>query len=188
MVLSRRTVKRMDNIKGFCDFDTEEKTATVHLKFKSVEEIIESRLSTADAPIVSTEATEMLERYLEFVPNEFKVNFSIEIEDYMGYDSEKLKEAFNNTIEVSEYRAQSGHSSKQSRMAIFVVVGLIMLMFMFFNSKYKWFSEAGLPISATIAFVLELMFELYFEEGMSHFVVSKLYDKFGTRGTGFVFH
>lgn len=179
MVLSRRTVRRMDNIKEFCDFDTEKKTATVHLKFKSAEEIISGRLSTPESPVVKAEVPEMLEGYLEFVPGEFKVNFNIEIEDYMGYDSGKLEEAFNNTMEVRDYRAKSGYSSKRSKMAVFVVVGLIMLLFVIFNSRYKWFAEAGLPFSATIAFVLELMFELYFEEGLTHFVVSKIYDRFG---------
>lgn len=178
MILSRRTYKRMDNIRDFCDFDTTNGTATLHLRYRSVEEVIDGRLSTVGAPVVSAGAIEMLEEYLEYVPKEFKVNFQIEIADYRGYNPEELEISYKKTMEAGDFKEKTGLNKKQSKMRVFVVVGLIMLLFVIFNSRYKWFAAVGLPLSATIAFVLELFFELYFEEGMTHFVVTQLYDRF----------
>lgn len=179
MVLSRRVSRRMDNIKDFCDFDTDTETATLHLVFQSADEIIERRLSSVNSPVISESALEKLEGYLEFVPKEFKVNYQIEIADYKGYDPKKLEESFNRTMELRDNRDAAGNSNMKSKMSVFVVVGLIVLLFVIFNSRYKWFASAGLPISATIAFILELLFELYFEKGMTHFLITRLYDRFG---------
>lgn len=178
MVLSRRVYRRMSNIKDFCDFDPANQTATLNLNYRSADEIIDCRLSSVDSPVISTSALEMLEGYLEFVPKEFKVNYQIRIADYKGYDPSKIEEAYNKTMEVRDYREATGSSNMKSKMVAFVVVGLIMLLFVIFNSRYKWFAAVGLPLSATIAFILELIFELYFEEGMTHFLVTRLYDKF----------
>lgn len=179
MVLSRRTMRRMDNIKHFCDFDMEEGSATLHLNFQSVDEIIDGRLSTEKEPYVSLEAIGMLEEYLEFIPKEFKVDFQIKISDCKGYDCQKLEEAFKKTMDIRDYNESTGSEKQKSKMGVFVVVGLIFLLFVIFNSRYAWFNSVGLPLSAGIAFVLELAFELYFESGMTHFAVTKLYDKFG---------
>ncbi len=178
MVLSRRVYRRMSNIKDFCDFDLESKTAILRLNYQSVDEIIDCRLSRGDLPVISTDALEALEGYLEFVPKEFKVNYQIKIADYKGYDSKKLEEAYNKAMEVRDCKEAAGSNKMKSKMGVFVVVGLIVLLFIIFNSRYNWFAAAGLPISATVAFILELIFELYFEEGMTHFLVTRLYDKF----------
>lgn len=178
MVLSRRTLRRMDNIKDFCDFDTTNKIATLKLNFKSVWELIDERLSSIDEPVAVANAAEIFEQYLEYVPKEFKVNFQITFSDYSGYDPKKIEASIEKSMEVRDYRQKMNYGIKQSKMSAFVVVGLIMLLFCIFNSRYKWFAFVGLPFSATIAFVIELFFELYFEEGMSYFVVTGIYDAF----------
>ena len=178
MVLSRRVYRRMNNIKDFCDFDPASGTAILYLNFQNTDEIIDCRLSTVDSPVISTNAIEMLEGYLEFVPKEFKVNYQIRIADHEGYDPQKLEESFNKTIEARDCKEAAGSSNMKSKMGAFVLAGLIVLLFVIFISRYKWFAAAGLPLSATIAFVLELIFELYFMEGMTHFLITGLYDKF----------
>lgn len=182
MVFSKRTSRRMDNIRDFCDFDPKSMTATLHLQFQSAEEIIDSRLSTVNAPVVSADAVELLEAYLEYVPQEFKVDYQLEIRDCKCYDPQKLEASFIKTMEIRQCSERACSKGKQSKMGVFVIVGLIMLLVVYVNSKFKWFAFAGLPVSAVIAFVLELIFELYFEEGMTYFAVSKLYDRFGETG------
>lgn len=178
MVLTKRTCRHMSNVKDFCDFDTERKTATLHLNYKNVEEIIDGRLSTECEPVVCVGAIEALEEYLEYVPKEFKVNFQIKIEDCEGYEPQKLEESYNKTMAIRDVTEKVNYSNNQSKMGIFVVVGLIMLLFVIFNGQNKWFEGVGLPLSATIAFVLELFFELYFESGLTHFVITKVYERF----------
>lgn len=179
MILSRRTRRHISNVSDFCDFDTINETATLHLRFSDVQEIIDSRLSTAKVPVISESAVEMLEEYIEYIPKEFKVNFQIEIEDCGGYDLKNLEASFNKTVKIRDSRDKTGYKQNQSKMGIFVAVGLILLLFVIFNSRFKWFASAGLPLSATIAFCMELLFEVYFEEGLTHFVVTKVYERFG---------
>lgn len=179
MVLSRRTLKRMENLGSACSFDTDKEIATLNMHFADISELIDDKMSNEAKLVVQQDAIDLLYDGLELVPVEFRVNYNISIDDWRGYDLKTVEEAFEQAIADRDYKANTGKAQKHSVMCIFVVLGLVFLLIGNYTTKNNMFDWAGLSFSAIIAFVLELMFEVYFEEGASHFIVSRIYDKLG---------
>lgn len=179
MVLSKRTLKRMENIGSVCSFDTDKEVATLNMHFADVSELIDERLSNESKLIMSQEAMDVLYDGLELVPVEFRVNYNISIDDCHCYDVRIIEEAFNQAIADRDYMSKIRKAQKHSIMSVFVVLGLVLLLISSYTVGNNVFNWAGLSFSAIIAFVLELMFEVYFEEGVSYFVVMRIYEKFG---------
>lgn len=179
MILSRRTLKRMENLGSVCSFDTDKEVATLNMHFADVSEIIDERMSNENKPVVHQEAIDLLYGSLELIPVEFRVNYNISIDDCRGFDSDEVEEAFKTAIADRDFRTTTQKAHKHTLMFVFVVLGLIFWFIGNYTTKNNMFGWAGLSVSAIIAFVLELMFEVYFEQGVSHFVVSKIYEKLG---------
>lgn len=179
MILSRRTLKRMKNLEEVCSFDTVNKVATLDLHFATVSEILDEKVSDRETLIVNSETIELLENSLLMVPGEFVVNYRITIDDYHGYDVQAVQSALYDTMQLREYRQHNLKNQTKQRMSVFLVIGLLVLALVVYTSGNGVFAAAGLPISATIAFILELLFEVYFEKGVSHFFVSRIYEKMG---------
>lgn len=167
----------MKNLESFCAFDTENATATVRLFYQSASEIIDEQMSRRGETVATEEAVEQLENCMERIPKEFKVDFLISVADTKEYDTGALQNAYRNAMEIQDYKSQSTGKKKSVTMGVFVLVGSLLLLLVIFNTKYKWFTSAGLPFSALIAYFLELIFEIYFEEGMTHFFITRIYEK-----------
>lgn len=60
MILSRRTLKRMENLGSVCSFDTDKEVATLNMHFADVSEIIDERMSNKSKPVVHREAIDLL--------------------------------------------------------------------------------------------------------------------------------
>ena len=178
MILSKRTLKRIKNIKEICTFDMKNKTATLTLRFQNINEIIDQRMGSIEDPVICAEAVKALENGLDIVPREFKVNFEITIADYQSYNPQTIQHAYLEAIERRKYKRQIFGKRERSRMGRFFALGLFLLLPVFFSTKYSWFTFFGVKISVLIAFILEIAADLLLEEGLVYFLVTRIADKF----------
>lgn len=148
MVLSRRTLKRMENLGSVCSFDTDKEVATLNMHFADVSEIIDARMSSENRLVVNEETLELLYNGLELVPNEFRVNYDISIKECQGYDLKTIEEAFMQSLENRDYRENIGKEHKNSIMCVFVVIGLIFLLISNYVAANNMLAWAGLSVSA----------------------------------------
>lgn len=177
MILSRRTLKRIENLGKACEFDMENAVATVNLRFQSVSEIIDMKISTAKNPVVRRDAITRLEDCLDIVPKEFKVDFRIIISDYQGYDPKIIQDAYRRGMATLAFKRKASNEKNRSRMSTFILMGLFLLLPLILNAQYNWFKFPNLIVSTTIACFLELIFELFFEEGLCYFAVTRVFNK-----------
>ncbi len=179
MVLSKRTLKRMENLKDVCTFDTVNEVATLNIHFSDISEIFDERLNSENRLIINEETLELLDNGLEIIPDEFRVNYDVSIDNCKDIDAKTIEDAFKQAIDNRNYKKSVGKMHKRSVMCIFVVIGLIFLVISKVAAQNNMFEWVGLSFSAIIAFVLELIFEVYFDEGVTHFVITRIYEKFG---------
>ena len=175
MVLSRRTMKWIQNLERFCDVDYKKAVVTMRLHFQSVSEVTDANRSDGDNLVISTEIIQLFENNCKKVPNKFKVDFQITFEDYQGYDPEVVRSSLLNAMDIQKYRKHSIKKKKQSKMGIFLVVGTFLMLLVVLNEKNNWFAFSGITMSMILSCMLEMMFELYFEEGALYFTISKIY-------------
>ena len=162
-------------MQSFCDFDMNNAVATMHIHFKTVSELLNMNLSSFEKPVVNEEAIDILKNAVDMVPRKFKVDFIIHIDDYQNYDAESVLTAFQSAMETYKFRNKVKNKTKKSKMSVFLVVGLLILCIYVCDSHYRWFSSAGPVFSVIIAFLIELMFEVYFEDGSVYFTVNQIY-------------
>lgn len=177
MTLNKRTLKRMENLKEICDFDIKNEIATLKLDCDTVFDIIDPNISTIEYPVINKEAIQILEDYLDVVPKEFKVNFQITIKDYKEYKPDTILHAYHSALNTKTYRQKTFKKALNSRMTRFLLMGLILAIPFIFNEKYNFFRSYGTVVSTLIAFFLEFIFELFFEEGFVYFVVTRCFRK-----------
>lgn len=175
MVLSRRTMKWIQNLERFCDVDYKKAVVTMRLHFQSVSEVTDANRSDGDNLVISTEIIQLFENNCKKVPNKFKVDFQITFEDYQGYDPEVVRSSLLNAMDIQKYRKHASKKKKQSKMGIFLVVGTFLMLLVVLNEKNNWFAFSGITMSMILSCMLEMMFELYFEEGALYFTISKIY-------------
>lgn len=178
MILSKRTLKRIKNIKEICAFDMKNKTATLTLRFQNIDEIIDTRIGSIEDPVICAEAIKALENGLDIVPREFKVNFEIMIADYQSYDPQIIKHAYLEAIERRKYKRRIFGKRERSRIVRFFALGLFLLLPAILSARYGWFTFFGVNISVLIAFMLEIAADFLLEEGFAYFIITRIADKF----------
>ncbi len=179
MILSKRTLKRIKNLEGICEFDIDNAISTVHLYFKNISEICDEKLSTPGNPVISEEMVKIITNNLDIVPGEFKINYLITIDDMEGYDPTVIEAAFLRTVETMDFKRGIAKKTKRSRMTAFALIGLLLIIPVVLNTKYHWLDSYGKMFSILMACLLELIFELHFEDGVIYFTVSRIYEKAG---------
>lgn len=181
MIINKRTLKRIRNLGNICDFDMENAVATLKLHFRDLSELIDDKISTEDNLIIRQEILAMIEEDMNIVPKEFRVNYRILVHDYHGYDPETVQNAFEKAKETYSFRRKATNNDKLSRMTAFFLIGFILLVPLILNNKYRWFASSTRMVSVGIAFFLELVFELFFEDGIGYFTVGRIYDNFSKK-------
>lgn len=182
MELSKRTLRRMDILKNICDFDTQSGVATVFVHFHTAAEMLELSASNTKEPVLSKTAVNMLKKIIDAVPAEFDVDVSVNIDDYGDYDAEVLSRSYKAAVENLSYRKRSTQKRKTFIMSEFVIIGLFFLVLLFISEKLHMFSTVGTTLSGVITLFIELIFEVYFEEGLLFFTIEKFFGKYMQSG------
>lgn len=175
MKISKRSARRMENLTGLCDFDTAEKLATMQIHYSRAEEIVETTIGSADNPVIQEEAIEYLQALLDAIPEEFGVKVILKIDDYQDYDPQVLQEAYHATARILNGGEKNRNHHKKILMAIFVFLGLALLMISVLGKANNWFDFAGKGLSLIFVMLTEMLFEVYFEESFIFFTVSRVY-------------
>lgn len=178
MEINKRTLKILNNMKDFCDFDMKKQVATVNLRYETVDELIDASRSTARRPVISAEAIKSLEIYLDAVPKEFTVRFSFAIDDYQGYDPKLFLDVLNKSLESSYYSVDNHEMSANVLWTLLAVVGLTIILFRVLGTKYEWFGTSGTLISLILISFLEVFSEVFFEESFMFFAISESHLEF----------
>ena len=129
MEISKRTLRRVENISDICDFDTEKGVATLHLYFDKAEEILDKQQSTPVRPVISAETIERMSRNMCIIPEEFDVVYAITVDDYQDYTPDQLLHAYKTGLENRYYRKDEENRTDHAVWFLFALVGLALLVF-----------------------------------------------------------
>lgn len=125
--LNKKTLRQMENLKDICDFDLENQVASILIHYDSYEEIIDKHLSRPNRPVISNETVEYLTETTAVIPNSFRLDISIQIDDYGEYNHKQLLDSIKEVIEDTFYYYDE-HSIKQKVLGItFIAIGILIL-------------------------------------------------------------
>ena len=175
MIVEKRTVRRMENLRGICDFDTKEGVAAVRIHYLRTEEILDPVLSRKGFPVINDAALSKLDGLLDLVPDEFRVKVVVDVEDCGGYSTDSIKQAYDRAILKADEAEAKSDRKKGTLMILFMVLGLVLLFAAVKAQQEGWFSFGGRALSMIFVVFIDVLFEVYFEEGIAFFTVSRGY-------------
>ena len=177
MKVNRRTLRRMQNLKGLCDFDIKTGIAMVHIRYSHADDIVDTNFGSPESPVIKAEAIDYLEQILDIVPQEFSVRVSMTIEDCQGYDPKILIASYDSAAEALEYTDKSRKKKKSIIMFFFILIGLFFLVISIVANKNNWFGFGGSGFSMIAVILIEALFEIYYEESFIFFMVTSRYNR-----------
>lgn len=71
----------------------------------------------------------------------YKIELNLKVDDYEGYDPHKVIEAFNDTLELNQYKARKNRTHKELSSSILILSGILLLFLMAIGKNYSWFGE-----------------------------------------------
>lgn len=171
MEISKRTLRRIENISDICDFDTEKGVATLYLHFDKAEEILDKQQSVPAHPVIAAETIERMSRNMCIIPEEFDVVYALTIDDYQDYAPGQLLHAYETGLENRYYRKDEENRTDHMVWFLFALLGLAIFVIMVLGKHYGWFGIASSITAMVMAVILDIFFQTFFERSLIfHFV------------------
>lgn len=156
MELSKRTLRRIRNMAHICDFDTDAGIALVKLHYKTPDELVDVHLSRPGVPVVSDEAVDYLRAIIADIPKEFKVDFSLTIDDYGAYSHVQLLNSLRATIENTFYYHDEARKKDSVLAVVFIIAGILFLSLEVAGGLAGWYGAGGSLSRSIIETVLDV--------------------------------
>ena len=162
----------MEILKGDFPYDPETHTFTISLHHESVMDLLDDDISTPEHPIVSWSALERLSDIVEDLPAGENADIRYCIDDYKGYDPEKLVPSFNRLFSKNRFLNQKDKRKKGIASILFTLIGLVLLFFMVLGRTNEWFGEAGSMSDELLGEFIDIVAWVFLWEAVSMLALS----------------
>lgn len=109
--VSKKIQRQLDILSKYYDIDQENRLIKIKLCYEKAEDLFEMDVVTKGTPKFKTEILARISELLESVPEDYKVDFAIKVDDYQGVVVDNIVESFKDQLEVFNfqiYRVKSG--------------------------------------------------------------------------------
>ena len=171
-VLEPLRQRQMEILKGDFPYDPETHTFTISLHHESVMDLLDDDISTPEHPIVSWSALERLSDIVEDLPAGENADIRYCIDDYKGYDPEKLVPSFNRLFSKNRFLNQKDKRKKGIASILFTLIGLVLLFFMVLGRTNEWFGEAGSMSDELLGEFIDIVAWVFLWEAVSMLALS----------------
>lgn len=133
--------RQIDLMKKHYDVDEENKIVTLTFRFEKASELLDTEIGKKDCPQFSPSVIERMKELIDTIPMNYRTEIEFDIKEYEGYDPKKIMEAFNDSLELTQYAARRTRKSKWLISTILILVGVILLFILAVGKNNSWFGE-----------------------------------------------
>lgn len=139
--MRKQLQRQMSLLSKYYDVDEENKVVTIPLKYEKATDIVDTTLRDKGDYLIDEDAMTELVKKASAIPIIYKIKYSIEIDDYEGYDPNKLLNNINNCIELNHYN--QGRERRWNKvLAIFLlVIGVSLIIFNVTAKNAEWYGD-----------------------------------------------
>lgn len=131
--------RQLELLEKYYNVDRENKTIYLNLYFDVVSEVLEKNIGNNKIYRLKNDVLELINEAILNTPPIYKIKLNLKIDDYEGYDPHKVIEAFNDTLELNQYKARRNRTFKELSSSILILVGILLLFLMAIGKNYEWF-------------------------------------------------
>ncbi len=135
--------QQIELLKKYYEIDEENKVVKVTLAYEKASELFVTDYASEEHPEFKGEILSRVSEIISRVPLDYKVDLSFAIDDYEGYDPDKLLESFNDLVEMNHFGSLIDSKKKGLRIALLLAAGVIALILMIAGSNGGWFGEGS---------------------------------------------
>ncbi len=133
--------RQIELLSKYYEIDEENKVVKVTLAYEKASELFVTDYASEEHPEFKEEILSRVSDILSRIPLDYKADLSFAIDDYEGYDPNKLLESFNDLVEMNNYEGFVDGRKKGLRIALLLIAGIISLVLMISGTKGGWFGE-----------------------------------------------
>ena len=137
-ILSISSIRQLDILSKYHEVDIENRIVTITIKLEKVSDVIVSKYSSKDKPMINSDFLSGLSEILHSVPEEFKLNFKIQFEDYEGYDPEVIMDSIQDSFEIFNYDLTKEKQTNTIKMAFLLFIGIFLFALLFYVCSFKF--------------------------------------------------
>ncbi len=131
--------KRLELLSKYYEFHPERKTFDVVLHYEKVSEILDTEvISYSNTPKMSQSFFDRIDEILSEIPNGYKADFSLVIDDYESIPKEKIMESFNDLLDFSKMRFTKGTRKRFVQVAALILTGVLILFTYALGTGNDW--------------------------------------------------
>lgn len=126
--LSPKIERQIKIISKYYDIDYENRVINLSLHYNSVDDLFETDFVGKGTPVFKDAVLQRISDIITLFPDEFRADIKLFIDDYKGYEPEKVFESFQDSLEMFHYQV---HKEKSFRWIEAVVLALISVGILF---------------------------------------------------------
>ncbi len=169
-ILTPTKNRQIELLKKYYEVDEEKRVVKITLAYEKASELFVTDYSSEEHPEFKSEILSRVSEIISRVPIEYKVELSFAIDDYEGYDPDKLLESFNDLVELNHYEVVNEGKKKSLKVALLLVAGIICLIFMIAGNHNGWFGED--PYKDLISEIVDIVGWVFIWEAVSMLFLS----------------
>ena len=137
--------RQIEILQKYYDIDIENRIINFVLYYEKASDILINDVVTlGDIPRFNSDVLRRVSEILDTFPTEFKVNLSLQIDDYEGYEPKALLGSLNDSLEMLNYSIYRDKGKRWLTSAILVFVSMVILSFRIFAGTYGVLDTEGM--------------------------------------------
>ncbi len=126
--LTKKVQRQLDLLSKYYEIDSENRLINIELHYEKASELFEMDVVTKGTPKFKREILARISELLESVPEGYKVDFSIKVDDYEGVKVNNILESFKDQLEMFNFQI---YKVKSGRMLTAVILALVSVGILF---------------------------------------------------------
>ena len=143
--LNAKVARQIEILQKYYDIDVENRIINFCLYYEKASDILLNDVVTlGDAPRFNNDVLRRISEVLDTFPIEFKVNLSLRIDDYEGYDPDALLSSLKDALEMFKYAIYKDKGLRWLTSAMLVFVSMSLIIFRLFMAGKELIDASGM--------------------------------------------
>ncbi len=125
--ITKKVQRQLDLLSKYYDIDDENEIIKIELQYEKASDLFETDVVTKGTPKFKTEILARISELLESIPQTYKVDFSIKVDDYEGMKVDNVVESFKDQLEMFNFQIYKVKSGRFLSAVILTLVSVAIL-------------------------------------------------------------
>lgn len=125
--LTGKTLRQINILRRYYSVDMQKRVVEVRLHYENAKDMIIDDLIVTERPQIRNDVLERISEIETYIPDEFSVHFSLQVDDYQGYDHKLLLDALCDALEIFHNTHLEKKRHMTGKSALIMIGGLIFL-------------------------------------------------------------